>query len=282
VTSTAVVTIVHGRHDHLAVQYRGLAASTVRPDIVILVDMDDPGLSPADFGDIRPTIVHLPSGANGLPLAAARNAGARAALDAGAGTIIFLDVDCIPAPALVETYAAAAHDERWSGSLLCGPVAYLPPAPPSGYVLAQLDRLAEPHPARPAPAPGDIVASRDFALFWSLSFAVTAATWQRLGGFREDYEGYGAEDTDFARAAQAAGVDLAWVGAARAFHQYHPTSTPPVQHLGDIVRNATIYRERWGDWPMSGWLEEFARAGLVEWTDERLVISRAKPIKVSD
>jgi GT2 family glycosyltransferase len=271
VTGTALVTIVHGRHDHLALQYRGLAASTVMPDIVILVAMDDPGLSGTEFDDIRPTIVHLPPGDAGLPLAAARNAGARAALDAGAETIVFLDVDCIPGPGLVEAYAAAAHDQRWADRLLCGPVSYLPPAPDTGYDLATLDRLAAPHAARPAPAPGDITASDEFALFWSLSFAVTTATWLRLGGFCEDYKGYGAEDTDFARAAHVAGVDLAWVGAARAFHQYHPTSTPPVQHLADIVRNATIYRGRWGDWPMDGWLAEFARAGLVDWTDDRLI-----------
>ncbi|WP_425466922.1 galactosyltransferase-related protein [Rarobacter faecitabidus] len=55
-----------------------------------------------------------------------------------------------------------------------------------------------PHPARPAPAPGEIVAGGSYDLFWSLTFALSSATWQRIGGFDEGYCGYGGEDTDFA------------------------------------------------------------------------------------
>jgi GT2 family glycosyltransferase len=273
--STALITIAHGRHDHLTRQYEALALSTVRPGLLVIVAMDDPEISRLDLAGPSPLVVELGPGESGLPLARARNAGASAALTAGADVLVFLDVDCIPAAALIESYTASAHDPLWTGSLLCGPVSYLPPAEAGGYNLERLDDLAQPHPARPAPAPGSIVAGDDPALFWSLSFAVSVGTWATIGGFPEVYEGYGAEDTDFAMLARAAGVDLAWVGAARAFHQYHPTTTPPVQHLDDIVRNATIYFERWGEWPMSGWLEQFQRSGLVEWTPRAL--SRTAP-----
>src|SRR5690606_11833725 len=106
-------------------------------------------------------------------------------------------------------------------------------------------------------------------LFWSLSFALSRATWQRIGGFCEQYAGYGAEDTDFARVARDRGIGIAWVGSARAHHQYHPTRTPPVQHLDDIVRNAMVFRQRWGAWPMGGWLREFEPRGLIVVDDER-------------
>ena len=267
---TAVITIAHGRHGHLLRQYEALAESLVAPDHVILVAMDDPELSMLPFDTITPRIVTIPPSSNGLPLAAARNAGATAALAAGADVLIFLDVDCLPSPELIGSYVDAASADRWSTSILCGPVAYLPPPPPDGYDLSALASLAEPHPARPAPAPGEIVAGDNPALFWSLSFAVTAATWRRIGGFSEIYEGYGAEDTDFAMTATQADVALAWVGGARAFHQFHPTSKPPVQHLDDIVRNATLYFERWGVWPMDGWLREFERMDLVRWDDSSL------------
>jgi len=263
---TALVTIAHGRHDHLLRQYEALALSTRQPDEVILVAMDDPQLADLPFDRIRPTVVDVPAGRRGLPLAAARNAGAEAALSAGADVLVFLDVDCLPSPDVIEAYSAAAAEPGWSDRLLCGPVAYLPPPPPTGYDLGIVDRLAEPHAARPAPEPGEILAGQDPSLFWSLSFAVTAQTWRRVGGFAEVYEGYGAEDTDFALAARAAGVGLAWVGGARAFHQYHPTANPPVQHLDDIVRNANHYFAHWGEWPMGGWLEQFQTAGLVRWT----------------
>jgi hypothetical protein len=63
------------------------------------------------------------------------------------------------------------------------------------------------------------------------------------------------------------GLDLGWLGDARAYHQHHPTQDPPVQHLHAILRNARLFHERWGWWPMSGWLEAFAQRGLVELRD---------------
>jgi N-acetylglucosaminyl-diphospho-decaprenol L-rhamnosyltransferase len=119
-----------------------------------------------------------------------------------------------------------------------------------------------PHPARPAPAPGDLLRADDLRLFWSLSFATDAATWSRIGGFDEAYDGYGGEDTDLGQRAAAAGAVMWWVGGARAYHQWHPVSDPPVEHLEDVVRNANLFHARWGWFPMHGWLTAFAERGL--------------------
>ncbi len=254
--AVAVVTVVHGRHDHLRLQLDGLAAQTRPADLHLVVAMGDPGVR--DVAADRATVLQLPAG-DRLPLAAARNAGAAAALAAGAGLLIFLDVDCVPGPELVARYAAAAVD----GVLDAGPVSYLPPAPAGGYHLAGLHLLADPHPARPAPEAGTVLPAADHRLFWSLSFAVTAVTWARLGGFCEDYAGYGGEDTDFAETAHAAGVGLRWIGGAVAYHQHHPVSRPPVEHLDDVLVNGRVFAGRWGWWPMQGWFEEFAELGLV-------------------
>ena len=43
-TRVAVVTIAHGRHEHLAAQHRSLARGTVRPDHYLAVAMDDPAI----------------------------------------------------------------------------------------------------------------------------------------------------------------------------------------------------------------------------------------------
>jgi GT2 family glycosyltransferase len=60
-------------------------------------------------------------------------------------------------------------------------------------------------------------------LFRSLNFAVRRTTFsKRIGGFDEDYRGSENEDTDFAMRAARAGVPVAWVGGALAFHQDHP------------------------------------------------------------
>ncbi|MET0865731.1 MAG: galactosyltransferase-related protein [Nakamurella sp.] len=117
-------------------------------------------------------------------------------------------------------------------------------------------------------------------MFWSLSFAVSAATWDRLDGFCEEYTGYGAEDTDFGYRAFLAGMDISWLGGADAFHQYHDTERPPVRHLRDIVSNATIFHRRWGFWPMEGWLTAFRDLGLAEYhsdTDSWIAVEPLTP-----
>lgn len=252
---TVVVTVAHGRHDHLERQRASLAVSTTGFDHVV-VAMDDPVLARAPWCSAS-----LPSTPLGLPLAAARNRGAEVALEGGATTLVFLDVDCLAAPALLEGYAAAVADEP--DTIWSGPVTYLEAPPPGGYDLSALAGLDSPHPARPAPAPGERLRGADPDLFWSLSFACSAGAWARTGGFCEDYVGYGGEDTDFARVAVTAGLDLGWDGTARAYHQWHPVSRPPVEHVVDIVRNAEVFRRRWDSTPMLGWLEAFEERGLV-------------------
>jgi GT2 family glycosyltransferase len=273
---TTVITVVHGRHEHLARQHEALLRSLVRPYRYLVVAMDDDGI--ADWtpaGEVPPEVLHVDGRPDGLPLAAARNAGARAATAGGADLLVFLDVDCMPDPDLVGGYVRSAV--RCTGHLLCGPVTYLPEPGRDGYPYDGLTGLRDPHPARPAPDPGQVVVDRDgHDLFWSLSFALTPATWDAIGGFDEAYVGYGGEDTDFGRRAAASGIPLAWVGDAHAYHQHHPVSRPPVEHLEDIVRNAGLFHDRWGDWPMTGWLDELAGLGLVERVHDRYVVAASR------
>lgn len=258
----AVVTVVSGRHAHLRAQRVSLAAGRRRPDLHVVVAIEDPEVAAVvrDGSGVRTTVVPLARAAGRLPLATARNAGVAAALAAGAQLLVLLDVDCLADEELLSVYERAAADPATAGDLLCGSVTYLPAG--AGCSPSELRSLRDPHPARPDPAPGTVLAG-DHALFWSLSFAVTDSAWRRVGGFCEKYLGYGGEDTDFAQLARAAGVGLTWVGGADAFHQHHPTASPPVQHLEDILRNGAIFAGRWGWWPMTGWLEEFDRLGLV-------------------
>jgi GT2 family glycosyltransferase len=104
-----------------------------------------------------------------------------------------------------------------------------------------------------------------YEVFWSLSFALDAATWLAIGGFDEAYTGYGGEDTDFGQRACARGVPSRALGGAVVYHQWHPAPDPPLQHLRDIVRNARLFHQRWGWWPMRGWLAAFAELGLIRY-----------------
>jgi len=255
---------VHDRDDHLARQHDSLQAGTRQPDAVVVVAMGDPqvaGVVAAGPLADRALVVDLPAGAR-LPLAAARNRGASCAFDElGADLVVFLDVDCLAGPGLLDGYLDAWRRSAPGRRLLGGTVSYLPAPGPDGYQAPDL-QAARPHAARPAPAPGELVPADDLRLFWSLSFAADSGTWSAVGGFDEGYLGYGGEDTDFGQRAGSAGVSLWWVGGAPAYHQWHPVSDPPVEHLADIVRNANRFRERWGWFPMRGWLDAFEARGL--------------------
>jgi GT2 family glycosyltransferase len=263
---SAVITITHGRDEHLNRQRLALAANP--PDLHVVVGMDDRPDLPAIPGAPDPVVTRLPPGEGGLPLAEARNTGARLAVDEGATTLVFLDVDCIPGPQLLRRYRQAAA-QLGPLALLSGPVAYLPPPAGSGYPTCGLDELAPFHPARPVPADGQVVAESRFELFWSLSFCVSSATWDRLGGFHQGYSGYGAEDTDFAMTARQAGAQLFWVGGAEAFHQHHEPSRDDPTHQGEMVRNAQLFHRRHGWWPMRDWLENLPTPALVNLDPER-------------
>lgn len=260
----AVVTIVHGRHRHLRRQVASLLAGDRRPDSHVVVAMGDDELAARLRSDRGVHLVSMEVEDPRLPLARARNAGAGRALALGAEVLVFLDVDCLAGPALISGYQQAvsvALETVWSG-----PVTYLP-AGVDERAMSRPWLLDDPHPARPAPAPGELVFDADPHLFWSLSFALSARAWELTGGFHEAYVGYGGEDTDFGLQVAARGLSLAWVGDARAYHQYHPVEDPPVGHLDDILRNGRIFADRWGRWPMEGWLRQFEAMGLVRRVD---------------
>ena len=256
-SSISVVTLNKGREAHLARLIEGLVRGSAQaPGLAecIVVEM---GREPAPLPETPFPLRRVALPSDGLPLAAARNAGRRAA---GGDILVYLDVDCIPAAGLVAGLAAAAegHD-----ALVCGPIRYLPAgAVRDGWSEAELMRLGVLHPARPFPESG-VELTKNPGLFWSLAFAVRAATWDRLGGFDEGFDGYGAEDTDLAFRAAERGVPVLLAGVPPAFHQHHLSCDPPLQHFADIVRNARRFRARHGLWPMDGWLDAFARLGLI-------------------
>ncbi len=252
--STAVITLNKGRGAHLARLLEGLSRGRA-PDLCVVVEMGGDRSPLPEY----PFRVERVAFANpGLPLAAARNAGRRAA--GGAGTLIFLDVDCIPSADLVAGLGAAVAERD---GLICCAVRYLPAgAVRDGWREADLDRAGHLHPVRHFPESG-IVPSPQPGLFWSLAFAVRSTTYDRLGGFDESFSGYGAEDTDLAFRAEAMGVPTLFLGGPRAFHQHHPGYDPPLQHFRDIAANAARFHGRHGIWPMDGWLDGFARLGLI-------------------
>ena len=258
----SVCTIGAGRAGHLDLLVRGLRASQREPDeLVIGVMQDELYELPETSFPIRQIFVP----GEGLPLARARNQAAEAAKG---DMLVFLDIDCIPAPDLIGDY----EDRIDVGGILMGEVRYLPDAATDeGIDWNRFDAISVEHSERAGPPVEPLGPCHDYRCFWSLNFALSREDWARVGGFDESYDGYGGEDTDFARMADAAGLHFWWTRGARAYHQYHPHHMPPVHHLDSVIANAERFREKWGHHTMAHWLRCFRLMGLAAPVDGRWV-----------
>jgi GT2 family glycosyltransferase len=250
-----VLTLVHGRQAHLANLIRSLEASTCMPEAFVIVHMNEAAaVWTSPYFPIVQACLRTADGQ--LPLAAARNLAARHATD---DELVFLDVDCIASSDLLDTYRTLLRKQKQV--LYQGEVLYLPDGSDiSKKNDADLDRLGNVHPLHKGRCPDERI---PHALFWSLNFACQRDVFLRIGGFDTLYVGYGGEDTDFAVRAAKTDIPIVFAGA-RAYHQYHPVCEPPLNHLASIVRNSRLFHARWGEWPMEGWLRQFAEAGYIQ------------------
>ncbi|MBE7212393.1 MAG: glycosyltransferase [Gluconacetobacter diazotrophicus] len=263
----SVLTLVRGRDDRLRRVMDGLNRQTRQPDELVVAHMQE--RPPAGMPDMPFPVRCVRIDGEELRLAAARNAAAAAA---GGGALVFLDVDCIPHGRLVAGYLAAL--DTAPTALLLGEVRYLPRVLPERLDDAVLAELGARHPARPAVPERGLVAEPDHGQLWGLSFALSRATWNRVGGMDERFVGYGGEETDLAARLAETGVAAFWAGGALAFHQHHPVHAPPLNHFGSILRNATLFRERHGRWCMRYWLDGFAAMGLIRLDADRIELLR--------
>jgi N-acetylglucosaminyl-diphospho-decaprenol L-rhamnosyltransferase len=255
--TVSVCTIARGRERNLRNLILGLSEQSTLPDELVIAYMQDEPYSglPACPFPIRQIAVE---GAR-LPLAAARNAAAAMAIG---DTLVFIDVDCIPLPSLIEAYLEAMRADR----CLMGETRYLAKMDAINPTAAdELWQLSQQHPARQFSetlGPG-LQSIQDVREFWSLSFALSAKTFQRMQGFDETFEGYGGEDTDFAMKLAQSQVSLWWVPKAQAVHQWHAVQKPPLSQFDDIIRNARLFRRKHGVWCMEYWLDQFEAEGFI-------------------
>ena len=252
----AVLSMAKGRHDHLLAQVDGLSVGSVPPELHCVVSMGDRDLTrgrlPLGTDRWRTTVQPVPSDRRALPLAAARNAAARTAVEEGAEVLVFLGGDVIPGSRTLERYAEAVTgplEARPEGPVVwTGPILDLPALDEDdavGYPFGQLAGIARPSAVAPVLEPGQLQVEPRWELFCGDAFAMSAEDWTRSGGFCGDYTGHGLEDVDFAHKVSREGGELVWVGGATAYRQ--PAPAPEPEHeLRVALRHAATWRSRWG------------------------------------
>jgi hypothetical protein len=193
-----------------------------------------------------------------LRLAEARNL---AANTAKGEVLMFMDVDCLASADLV---GAMQKSLATTNEIICPEVLYLRHPLTMDWTQAGIEDDSVRHPARRFPQSG-LRSESNAGLLWSVAFGMRASTFRDVGGFDNEYIGYGAEDTDFAFRARARGTGILFLGGVPVYHQCHEVYHPPLQHFEDIITNARRFKAKWGVWPMESWLAEFAGRGLIKW-----------------
>lgn len=259
----SVVTLTKNRNAKLLNQLRGLLSSKENDFEYVLVVMggDDPKSDPEiqeHLNSLSAKVIYLNE--SGLPLAKARNTGFN---NTYGELVIFLDVDCIPSPDLIQAYVKLS--EKYPQMILMGQVHYLP----ENFEGTLSKDSGTPHPGRDFKQCEVI---ENYNLFWSLSFAIRKNVYQMIGGFDESFTGYGAEDTDFSFIARKIDIKLLSCPEALSFHQYHPSYDPPLNHFKDVLSNASTFKHKWGFFPMEGWLKKFETMKFIRFYNNEFII----------
>lgn len=259
----SALTLVRGRREHLINLMLSLDAQTRPPDELVIAWMQP--TAHVNLPEVGFPVRHVFVEGEALPLARARNAAVEAASNE---ILVFLDVDCIASPTLIERYRQALLERA---ALYIGEVHYLaagvvPRLESSALDIEALHAAGERHPARPRIDEHELRPEPDHGNLWGLSFALMKADHRRAGGMDEGYVGYGGEETDYAWRLESAGVPLFWVGGALAWHQHHAVYAPPWPHFEAILKNARRFHARWGRWCMEYWLDQFCNAGAIRWS----------------
>ena len=268
----SVITIESDRGDRLANTLWGLEQNTKQPKEWVIVHMTKSDLKiTSDKFPVKQ--VFLPESAKELPLAAARNLGARTATGRH---LIFLDVDCIPEKNFVSSYDTTLKSQA---CLASGRVKFLPQViknPKKADPLRSYDllrQIAEDRSSRQPLAKGLADEQRHSSLHWSLNFAATRRCFEKIGGFDDAYKGFGGDEVDFEMQAKQKGIAVLKNNDPTVYHQFHESYEPPVHYLKSIVSNANYFFSKWQVWPFEDYLREFEKLDLIQRYPGRILIN---------
>ena len=252
----SIVTLVKGRKKQLENMLESIRYSSVTPDEVVIVWMEpEKPESTVEDSSLPIKQIYLDDG--NLPLSKARNLGF---YHTTSETVIFLDVDCLCSPTLLENLTTKLNE----GIITSAPARYLPFIPLTGdYTEVEQDACV--HPKRTSLPTETLL---PYKKFWSLVFALTKNTFDKIGGFDENFTGYGGEDTDFAERFNNKGYGFMFVGD-EVLHQYHHKYTPPLNYLREIVENANYFYSKHRYFPMYTWLQTFCKMGYITLDKQR-------------
>ncbi|MGB3591425.1 MAG: galactosyltransferase-related protein [Nonlabens sp.] len=263
--STAI-TIHYDREQQLNNMLRGLAKCSKHPEEVLIINMGPQPKIHRDYGlNIQVKQIEGDDSAR-LPIGEARNMGAQLASH---DHLHFLDVDCIPGHHYLQDMTRYLYQ---NDGLVMGTPRYLYEDPKPQFSCEDLYSISSAHHKRPRVE--QVQKCDDPGMFWSLCFSITKQTFNKLGGFDSNFQGYGGEDTDLSFRCKEQQVPF-FLAPCEVYHQQHGFYKPPVDKIDSIVENCNYFYSKWNRWPMDKHLKAFQQRGYIDWSQDQTA-----PIKI--
>jgi GT2 family glycosyltransferase len=225
----SVVIPTYNRLDSLREVIPALLRSDVRPDrfeIVVADSQSDDGTAEylAAIAADHPNVRHLPGPYNGRAMA--RNAGVAASRGA---VVLFTDADIIASPDLLARHLE--HHARGEAIAAVG-------------MEVQVDSLADYERKRAdaalrAPLHGERSKRLTWLYFLTGNASVRREDLDRVGGFDEDFTGYGHEDLELGYRLQRAGVAIVYEPRAVNYH-WHPVPYEERKRKMELAGRSTV------------------------------------------
>ncbi|MCW8092739.1 glycosyltransferase family 2 protein [Alteromonas sp. ASW11-130] len=244
--SISVVVIVKTRTQQLVRLIKQFEESSLPPNELVVVWMS----SPSDFSLLKSEhfpIVHKFESTGGLEIARARNKGLSAATSSHC---LYLNVESVISPLLLEQFAKT-WTERCvlTTKVFCVEKTLLDS--PFAEIEANYHRV------------GCIGEHKTFSVNNNPSmFFIAKRDVDSIGGFDENYSGFGINDEDFYQTCLKAGLVMEKVDTIT-FIPNREHYQCPINHLVDFVRNAELFHQKWGHYPCRDVLSRFADLGLI-------------------
>ena len=243
----SVVTIVKNRTHQLTNLIANLERASLPPSELVVVWMGPPSdksLMQSEVFDIQHRFVTSEE----LPIPQARNKGFASARYE---RIIHLDVDCLCHPQLFEAMMKYWQDDTILTDNII-PVRLMEDNDTFEHLASSPDL----HVSTSGKS------NTHIGRFQSSVFGLSRQAFDEIGGFDEQYHGFGIGDIDFATRCNAAGIKLRRLDIST-FVQHRANYDYPINHLLDIVTNANLFKRKWGYYPATEWLAEFVANGYV-------------------
>lgn len=268
--TVSVITFDYGPKKELGAFIKALSRCSEKPSELLVVRF---GRKPSPLPSAPFPVVEIliPLHTHCIPFSSVRNL----AVEIARGEkLIFLDVACIPGPSLLADYSVALDSSR---TICIGSIRER--AELSGALQIFVRRVLSFFRSGGDSAIDGIRFTKHSGpeeVAWSCNFGIRKSSYRWIGGFDEAYWGFGGEDFDFLIRAAKKGIKVEFIEAAARF-RHRSNHQLPTPYLESIVRNARIFRKKWGFWPTRLWLDELGDRGYIRYEPDSDIIEIQEP-----